>query len=213
MPNRFTPIQPGTDPSQQMAIINKNFAELDNETVKKLYDDSTGTHRIFIDASVPVIKISKAGVDVTTATDDQLTFNSQQNIFKIVKKITGTIPQFNTTYSGSVTSGGTLLTIPHGLSYTPIANVFIKADMVNINTAAVIASSYVPLPIFPAHPQSLNTYVFPATDGSDYAGFSVIFGVDATNIYIQVQRVITGNSPATILPIPVSVFLLQESAA
>lgn len=213
MPNRFTPIQPGTDPSQQMAIINKNFAELDNETVKKLYDDSTGTHRIFIDASVPVIKISKAGVDVTTATDDQLTFNSQQNVFKIVKKISTAIPAWNTTYNGVTTYGGSQIIVPHGLTFTPIVNAYAKAEIVDIATSNILASTYVPLPIIPAQSSNFNQYWFPdVANINSYLGVSIVFGVTDTNIYLSAYMVATGNHAASMAAIPVTLFLLQESA-
>ncbi len=39
MPYRFQPISAATDPMQQLAIINRNFAELDNEAVTKVFND------------------------------------------------------------------------------------------------------------------------------------------------------------------------------
>lgn len=59
-----------------------------------------------------LVKISKPGFDVLTATDDELIFNSNQNIFKIVD--TGTI---------SVTKSSAQLasevSVSHGLGYIP----------------------------------------------------------------------------------------------
>lgn len=119
MPNRFTPIQPDTPEDQKNAIINTNFAQLDNENVKKLMDDSTGNHRIFLDGSAGSIKIAKPGFDVTTATDAQLAFNSNQNQLKVVA--TGT-----NAASGAGMTAGVIktLTIPHNLGFTPIPLVF-----------------------------------------------------------------------------------------
>lgn len=90
MSNRFIPVNPGTDFAQAMAVINNNFAQLDNENVTKtfrqasgnaiiegklpydggygaLYYDSSGTPRILIgitpDGDVDIVK-SKPGVSV-----------------------------------------------------------------------------------------------------------------------------------------------------
>lgn len=61
--------------------------------------DSTGT---------VVFKVAKPGFNAITATNDQLIFNSSQNMFKIVKAGTITV----------VVSGGTGTTVvPHGLGY------------------------------------------------------------------------------------------------
>ncbi len=91
MPYRFLPIPPELGSAQFAAMINKNFAELDNETITKvykgannriaiiegklpyeggygsLYYDSTGTPRILVgitpDGDVDIVK-SKSGVSV-----------------------------------------------------------------------------------------------------------------------------------------------------
>lgn len=92
MPNRFVPINPGTDFDQAMAVINGNFAQLDNESVTKtfrqpggnaivegklpydggygsIYYDQNNIPIIIIgilpDGSVGIIQ-AKDGVDVTT---------------------------------------------------------------------------------------------------------------------------------------------------
>ena len=65
------------------------------------------------------LKVAKEGYNVLTATDDQLIFNSTQNVFKIVQKGTAslTIP--------AVTGATTFqTTINHNLGYTPIPLVF-----------------------------------------------------------------------------------------
>lgn len=42
MPNRFVPINPGTDFAQAMAVMNNNFAQLDGETVVKTFNGPNG---------------------------------------------------------------------------------------------------------------------------------------------------------------------------
>ncbi|HJQ07999.1 MAG TPA: hypothetical protein VJ836_00795 [Candidatus Saccharimonadales bacterium] len=91
MPDRFIPLSYPMDISQLVAILNKNFGELDSEGITKvykgpsgriaiiegklpyeggygsLYHDSTGTPRLIVgitpDGDVDIVK-SKAGVSV-----------------------------------------------------------------------------------------------------------------------------------------------------
>lgn len=42
MPFRFLPINPGTSLDQAMAVINNNFAQLDQETVTKTFKQANG---------------------------------------------------------------------------------------------------------------------------------------------------------------------------
>jgi hypothetical protein len=42
MPFRFIPVNPGTDYDQAMAVMNNNFAQLDNETVTKTFKQANG---------------------------------------------------------------------------------------------------------------------------------------------------------------------------
>lgn len=58
------------------------------------------------------MKVAKDGYDATTATNDQLVFNSEQNVFKIVSKGTATIGAVGASAIGSTT-------ITHGLGYIP----------------------------------------------------------------------------------------------
>lgn len=163
MPNRFTVIQPGTDPAQQIAMINKNFAELDSENVKKLLYDTTGTPSIFLGvdgAGASVIKVAKAGFDVTTATNAQLAFNSAQNTFKVVQ--TGTVQVSKPAGSSFGTSGN----IPHNLGYTPAIIGFYDSGT-NIYT----------LPLYTFNLSGADSGKITDAYGAGYAT-STIFGFD-----------------------------------
>lgn len=123
MPSRFLPIQPGTEPAQQLAMINKNFAELDNENVTKLFYDANGVPSIMIGVQpdrTSRIRIAEDGVDVTTATDDQLAFNSAQSVLKIVSSGESQMP---------VASGSGFTNyenvVQHDLGFVPIPLVFV----------------------------------------------------------------------------------------
>lgn len=52
MPNRFIPINAGTSQEQVLAMVNKNFAELDNENVTKVYRGANGNVAI-IEGKLP----------------------------------------------------------------------------------------------------------------------------------------------------------------
>lgn len=109
------------------------------------------------------MRISQEGVDVKTGLDKQMVLTSKYSIFKGSIQGTGTV---------SVPRDGTstVVTIPHGLSYAPMAQAFIK------ETAGVVFSSTVwqLLPIY-------TLYSFPEGDGE----FSAIVSSDNTNIYIE----------------------------
>lgn len=187
----------------------KNRARLavtDDGNIKRLFAGRGADGRV-------VAKLSQNGVDVEEASDDQLVWSSDFNLFKIVKKIPTATAQFTTTYDGTNTTGSTLLTVPHGLTYDPIVQVFVRAKFVNSVGGGLITSTYIPLPIVMSNANSLNAYLFPnASDSTNYFGVSVLFGVDATNVYVQAFLFLPGNSADTMASIPVSIFLLRETA-
>lgn len=77
---------------------------------------NNGTNNVglfgFDDTGTMVVKVAKPGYDANSATDDQLIFNSAQNVFKIVQKGTAIVP----TTGGKLTS----LKIYHNLGYVPM---------------------------------------------------------------------------------------------
>lgn len=81
-------------------------------------NDTQNVPRMIIDAPNSVIKISKIGINVLTASDEQLVFNSNQNIYKIVAKDVNTLVNDGSTQ--------TVLTIPHNLGFVPIALCFLN---------------------------------------------------------------------------------------
>lgn len=152
------------------------------------------------------MKVSKAGVNVDTATNDQLIFNSSQNIFKIAKKIVTTIPAFSIAGGpGSYSARN----VAHGLGFAPITQAYAAGLLLTYNGVSYIptASSYIPLPL-------VNVsiyYSFIAVSGTYYP-LDIVFGVDATNVYLFATY--TGVAAATsIVDIPVTCYLLQETAS
>lgn len=155
-----------------------------------------------------VVKIAKSGFDAKTASAANLIFNSGQDTFKIVKKISAIIPSFT---AGTSQANNATVTVPHGLTFTPLVQVYAQGNIVN-SSLSIIASSYIPLPFYSNSANFITSYCFPTVTANSYWFLTGNYGVDATNVYIQVGSATSGGSADTVLPIPVSIFLLQETA-
>ena len=161
--------------------------------------------------------VSKTGYDANTASASNLIFNSNQDVFKIVSKITTNIPSFSLSYdsTGNITSGNSLLTIAHNLSFTPIIMVYVKGSLFSF-AGGLITSSYVPTPIYVGNQGYITqNYQFPTSSGSYANGISILNGVDSTNVYINATYENSGNNTSlgTVDAIPTTIFLLQETAS
>jgi hypothetical protein len=194
VPNKTAPIPAVNDLAQAIPIINKNFAELDQPTA--VYSDRNGVPSISIglgsDGSSR-IRVARAGVDVTKATDDQLLFNSAQNTFKVVNKLTGSF-----TLTSAATPTSTLVTITHSLGYVPftLSNVNLSADTAGGNTGIF------PIPFFSVGTGGGTTNVF------IIRSYVKVRSVSTTDIVFEVG---TAGGPATITG-AISVYVLQETA-
>lgn len=89
-----------------------------NQGYGELLYDSDGNARIGmrIVGDVPELKVAKAGYSVLNATNDQLIFNSNQNVFKIAAS--GTVTMSQITLTGS--SGIGRATVEHNLGIVPV---------------------------------------------------------------------------------------------
>jgi hypothetical protein len=203
MPFRFVPVNPGTNFDQAMAVMNNNFAQLDNEAVTKvfkkaggkpgfiegklpddigygflLYDaDDNASIAAYIDADgQPILKVAKTGYDATTTTDGNLAFNSTKS-FTVVLNDTYTIPA--TTVAAFTDQDLGLITIPHNLGYSPGVNLFGPNSVGGNDTSGYFPAGF---------PQSAQTLI--VTGGLIFSPLAiraqVFYGVDATNLYIGV---------------------------
>jgi hypothetical protein len=196
MPGRFVPIPPGTDAAQQIAMLNKNFAELDHENVAKLFYDANGIPSISIGVQPDQssrIRIAKPGVDVTAATDDELAFNSAQNVFKIVDVMTvDTDETFMTAGGAGVWDyNATTVTRPHGLPFVPSVLAYVEDG----------AGGYFLCPYTS----------FTRASGSQVSISTISVYTDATNVNI-VTNILSLNSSGSLGPLPVKIYLMQETA-
>lgn len=219
-----------TDPTGSMSdldVVNENLTNIVNEMNRTdtqnsigrkvngtdYYYDSNGVNYMQIgeqsDGSQGV-RIAQQGIDLGTATNNQLVFNSSQNIFKIANKIMTNIPSFVIS-SGTPSGGFTSLTVAHGLTITPIVQAYVQGQLLNTSNV-LIATSYIPLPLYIPESQGgsyvNNSYYFPGGSGSYQ--MSIAFGVDATNVYIE--AICQTSAADTITSIPLTIFCLQESA-
>ena len=139
------------------------------------------------------LKVSQLNYDVTTATDDNLIFNSNQNSFKIVKILTGTIPATSVSIgAGASGSDFKFITIPHGLSYIP----------------AILAFMYDGFNMTPLPYTNNGT----TTQGLVTLNYSAT--ADATNVYVNAKTTIysTLASNTSSATAGVKIYVLQETA-
>lgn len=218
MPNRFSPISQDTPFESALAAINNNFRELDSEVVTKVFKsagninaliegrlpnnlgygllftrpNNTVAIAIYIDENGnPVLKVSKDGEDAVTGNDDELIFNSQQNVYKVLDS-----DSITNTVVGTLASGATQTeSKAHGLTYTPRINGFINGT----GSTHLTAGEYYQTP-----------HMVPINTGTYEPGLIYRMRVDATNVYAD----IVNYSSVGIGSIGTTIFdydLLQES--
>lgn len=120
----------GSDLSAVTNTLNTAIQEINARDVVDIFKDDTGTRRVLLGRGANGfygLKVSPAGVDVYTATDDELVFNSNNNVFKIVQSGTATIPALSITAAGAGWyQDTTTISVAHGLSHVPLVIAFIE---------------------------------------------------------------------------------------
>lgn len=184
--------------SSQAAItneINNLQREMKNRESVQVVKDETGTRRVILDKDG--LRTSQSGIDVFEATNDQLTFNSNNNVFKIVA--TGTITPPNVSISTAASRYGLNTEFAeelHGLGFAPSFIAFLK-----------IGGTYEMLPFTTG--ASLNS-------ATGFAQSEVRFSVDETKIYAisEAWGFNTGGSyEFAYNGNPIKYYLLQETAS
>jgi hypothetical protein len=123
----------GSDLNTVVNDMNSNILQLKNNETTEFFNDANGIRRVLLGQganSFYGLKVSQPNIDVYTALDNQLIFNSNQNTFKIVNKFSASF----TVTSGSSSAASTTFSINHGLGYTPL-----YFSTVNITTNTVSA--------------------------------------------------------------------------
>lgn len=176
-----------------------------NVTNQRIITNDGTTNRVLITPTQMLV--SQQGVDVATGSASQMIFNSSQDVFKIASKVSITIPSFTI---GTSRTNYAQITIPHGLPTTPLVNAYVSGALINFNNSQVLASTYIPLPVVASATTGANEYVFQSTTPGTYYPLTILYGVDATNVYIQASY--GGTTVDTMAAIAGTLFLLQETA-
>lgn len=151
--------------------------------------------------------VSKPGYDADTASGDNLIFNSNQNVFKIIDKLSGNLPSFSISNS---TQGYTSVSISHNQDFIPIVNVYLSGQMLYMSGGLQQSNdSFIPVPFFQTGTH--NSYSFPDSSGAYYIdAFSAIYSVTSTDVIVALSYN-AGSITDTFPEIPVTIFVLQES--
>lgn len=181
----------GSDIQQNTNVTNAAIRQLNSMENVQVFKDDTGTRRVILDKDG--LRTSPAGVDVFTATASQFTFNSANNVFKIVSQGTITTTTLSTNppaneYGFSETTQN----IAHGLGYAPIIIAY-QYDSVS--------GAYVPLPYSSAARGAANAAV--------WENYSI--SVNATNVTMY-QSILSYNMAASSGGFSIKYYLLQETA-
>lgn len=129
-----------------------------------------------------VLKISKPGFDVRSATDSQLIFNSNQNVIKINTILTKTHIINNAGVIG--------VQYPHGLGFAPSFLCYSSSN----NPADTIGTS------------SPVNYSCTGAPASNAHSVGYVYGVDSTYVYAAYQSDNVTNYTVTL-----KIYLFQES--
>ena len=108
-------------PAQIANTLNGTIRDIQAMQTTQVFKDETGTPVVILNKNGLKTTTPGSGIDVTTAENDDLTFNSNQNTLKVVLSGTVTISVTNTGFYDEFTA-----TVAHGLSYTPAAMVFVN---------------------------------------------------------------------------------------
>lgn len=93
----FRPVISSNSYGQNLNEINGIMRTIQNEQRVKIFKDDVGMRRVLLGKGKDGfygMKVSPDGTDVTTAADDELIFNSNQNVFKVLRTgvVTATKP-------------------------------------------------------------------------------------------------------------------------
>lgn len=192
----FRPLAGASD-SQKWSTATDMFRELFSKDVTQIFKDDNGTRRVLLGKGADGfygLKVSQEGADVFTADDDELIFNSNQNVFKIVQTGTLILPQYTTPNpgAGNFGSGQTILaSVSHGLGYIPAAVAFLEFS----------SGLRAPLP-----------YVAHGGSGASATSHSYIPVISSSAFRIDFNHLDYGANSLSFADVVVRYYLLQESA-
>lgn len=186
-----TPVNSSSSQAAVANTVNSLAKELESTKSVQVFKDDTGTRRVILDKDG--LRTSEAGVDVFNATNDQLTFNSNNNVFKVVQsgEASGAV--------ASLTENATdTTTIPHNLGFAPAAIVYVNGT----GSTYLTSGRYYPTPT--AISIKIGTVYHP--------GIIFEYQIDDTNLYLTVTNRSTATPITDIGTVNWKYYLLQETA-
>jgi hypothetical protein len=194
--------------------INVNNAG-DNQLVlrddysSRIYYNNSGVPTVLLGlrkSTTPVQRglfVSQDGIDVTQATDAQLVFNSNQNIFKIVKSGNTSIPPVSFDSSGGLIFQSII--IPHGFSFIPVLQAYAQIKYINFPTGVLSSNT---IPAYVTLPYNGNAGFAPNGNYTYY----IDAAIDNTNIYFTYYYFSNSAYGAASFPTtPIKYNLLQNT--
>lgn len=186
--------------SSQAAItnaINDISRDLKNKESVQVFKDDTGQRRVLLGKGKDDfygLKVSQPGFDVFEASDDELAFNSNNNVFKVVASGELEIPAFTVVIpAGTANDGVASVTYTHDLGYIPSVMAFFAEG----GTRSPIPATEVGI----TGPNDVSTFeVYPIVDDEILTIFAVFAAYSTAGTSIT-------NSPITI-----KFYLFRETA-
>lgn len=196
-----TPINSGSSSEGVASSVNSIIRDVNNMQSIQLFKDDAGTRRVLLGKGKDGfygLKVSQPTYDVYDATNDQLVFNSDNNLFKIV--LTGTV---DATVPDPFTSGSTVTTtIAHGLSVKPAFIAFVQIPTgggTYINQGAL---THVPVSLIAQTGASAGL-----------TGVYVSGSTDTTNLSLKISNTFGANLTGLGSPWSFRYYIMQETAA
>lgn len=158
------------------ATDNQLILKEDYDQGNTIYYDDSGVANVLIGkrplTGVRGFYVAKTGIDVRTATDDQLIFNSQNDTLKVVKSGTADVTVMSSDFLTTKTT-----IIPHNLGFTPASLCYcvgLPGDFTTITGQVLLPYTVFAEGSTASHPYKMN----------DMAYFC--FTTDSTNAYANI---------------------------
>ena len=182
----FQSVSPTNSNASNLNQINDLARTVAARERTQIFKDDAGTRRVLLGKGLNDfygLKVSPAGTDVYDAADDDLIFNSNQNVFKIVLKDTITLTK-------DASDSYNAVAYDHNLGYSPACIAFIDYGSVDS-----------PLP----------RSAFNQTSGilNEYVGFQ---DVGTVQVVFEVVAPSAGTAYALASSYDITFYLLQETA-
>lgn len=187
----FRPLSSQNSLPANFSQINDMVRDLNKRERVSIFKDDAGVRRVLLGKGANGfygLKVSQEGQDVFTAEGDDLVFNSDNNLFKIVSSGTIIAPAVTTVGDGTNTySGSGATSVAHGLSFTPLAIAFVEVSAAQYSlmpytetTSASVPSGGIVSEFFRLTTSSTNIEVLhsvvsysPGVSGGTYSGANI----------------------------------------